>query len=365
MRAKKSPEIVLHARPLLAPERPFLLFGDLPVCLSSSLAPNPDTLMRVVTGHGVTNLIRRGAPEIICLMRKLAYVDKQKHGLSPGLRNLTVNALGRFGPLFSADIVRAALDNKDVLVEPSDRPWALLLAGMHQSAPLDADDPLVRFCQWMQDCDEYGFFAESEFRAGRHVEAGVLLADIFGPSLDAWRTLNPQLVTRVLTSIEIPLLAIARLDVEWGMKIASQEVAQATLQFLLEPTARPIGHWLKRLCSIVRCGDLGDLSRELLRAGASYRGQHISHARLKKWARSSEVVMPFEAMQSLRTLAQDAVAREVLQAQFCSARLFTYLCDLVRAFTVGDAPTMRDAQEMLRARYKQAFWQQARHLRRP
>lgn len=85
-RRPKSPELALLSHPQLKLERPLSLFGGLPVSMSSSLALGPETLLQVTTGAGIIEWLRKGAPGQVSLMRKLAYVARKEHTLSPGLR---------------------------------------------------------------------------------------------------------------------------------------------------------------------------------------------------------------------------------------------------------------------------------------
>ena len=359
-RRPKTPELSLFSRSPLKLERPLSLFEGLPVSMSSSLALGPDTVLRVTTGVGVLEWIRKEAPGFVALLRKLDYVARKEHAFSPGLRKLI---LKEFSPLHSVlpkEEIEKSLDDVEHTILGPDSPWALVLAGLQADGNLRLEDTRVRLCQWMLACDEHGFYAENLMRAGRTAEAESHIVPLLGQAHDAWKGLNPKLAIQVLVGIEVPLMAVARLDYEWAVAEAKPgETVQSSAILLLEPTARPIGHWLRDVCSLAGCRNLGELSSALLRTGAKYRGGHVSHERLKKWARSKEVAMPPEAVDAVLMAVTSEAGRDALKSRFGAARLLTFLCDLVCSSTRGEAPTWADAQRQISSRYAQAIQNQA------
>lgn len=359
-RRPKSPELVVLGRPDLKLARPLSLFAGLPVSMSSSLALGPDTLLQVTTGAGIIEWLRKGAPGQVSLMRKLAYVARKEHTLSPGLRKLV---LTEFAPLFKvlpkAEIERS-LDDSEYTISTPSSPWELFLGGLRESGSRQLADPLVQLCHWMIACDEHAFYIENLMRSGQTAAAETHLVPLIGQSHKAWIDLNPKLAIQAVPAIEIPLMALARLEYELAEAEAKPgtEIRSSVMQ-LLDHTARPIGHWLRDVCSFADCRNLGELSTALLRSGAKYRGSAVSHERLKKWARSKEVAMPPQAVSAVLMAVSSTSKRDMLRDKFGVARLLTFLCDLVLSSTIGAAPAWKDAQNQIRSRYEQAFQSQA------
>ena len=359
-RRPKSPELAVLSRPELKLERPLSLFPGLSVSMSSSLALGPDTLLRVMTGAGTIDWVRKSAPGYISLLRKLAYVTRKEHALSPGLRKLV---LTEFAPLHKvlpkAEIEKSLDDLEHIIARPTS-PWAPLLGGMQADGNLRLDDTLVRMCQWMVACDEHAFYLEDLVSSGQTAAAEAHLAPLIGEACEAWLVLNPKLAMQALAAIEVPLMALARLEYEGAEADAGPGIEiQSSILRLLEPDARPIGHLVSDVCSLAGCRNLGELSTALLRSGATYRAGAVSHERLKKWARSKEVAMPPGAVGAVLMAVPSSTSRDMLTNRFGAARLLTFLCDLVRSSTIGAAPTWPEAQSQIRSRFAHAFQNQA------
>lgn len=323
-RRPKSPELAVLSRPELKLERPLSLFPGLSVSMSSSLALGPDTFLRVMAGYGMIDLVRKGAPGYIYLLRKLSYVARKEHALSPGLRQLVLTEFAPFHKVLPKAEVEKSLDDLDHIIPRPFSPWAVVLGGMLAKGKLSVDDTLVRLCQWMVACDEHAFYLEDLVRTGKIAAAETHLALLVGEAREAWIVLNPKLAIQALAAIEVPLMALARLEYEWeeagggpGTEI------QSSILRLLEPAARPLGHWLSDVCSFAGCRNLGELSTALLRSGATYRACAVSHERLKKWARSKEVAMPPGAVGAVLMAVPTSANRDMLATRFGAARLLT------------------------------------------
>lgn len=328
--------------------------------MSSSLALGPDTVLRVTTGMSTIDLLRKKAPGYVALLRKLAYVARKEHALSPGLKQLALKEFAPMSRVLPKGDLEKSLSEPKYTQGGQTSPWAIVLGGMQADGNLRLDDTLVQICQWMQACDEHGFYAENLQRAGLIVEAESHLASLLGPALEVWKELNPNLAIQALVAIEVPLMAVARLDYEWAVAEAKPgSRVQSSVISLLEPTARPLGHWLRDVCSVADCRNLGELSTALLRARALFHGKIVSHERLKKWARSKEVAMPPKALEAVLMAVPSDVKRGVLRNRFGAARLLTFLCDLVRSSTIGAAPTWADAQGQISCAFAQAIQNQA------
>lgn len=359
-RRSKTHELALLDRPPMKLERPLSLFGALPVCMSSSLALGPDTVLRLMTGAGMVDWLRKKAPGHVALMRKLAYVARKEHALSPGLRKLVLKEFALLDRVLPKGELEKSLDDPEYTIAGQNSPWALALEGLQADGNLRLDDTHVRICQWMLACDEHGFYVENLKRAGCIAEAESHVVLLLGQAHEAWKGLNPKLAIQALVGIEVPLMAVARLDYEWAVAEAKPgATVQSSAIRLLEPAARPLGHWLRDVCSLADCQNLGQLSTALLRAGAKYRGSFVSHERLKKWARSKEVAMPPEAVDAVLMAVPSEGRRDVLKSRFGAARLLTFLCDLVCSSTLGEAPAWADAQRQIRSRFAQAIQNQA------
>lgn len=328
--------------------------------MSSSLALGPDTILRVTTGYGMLELIRKGAPRYVNILRKLAYVSRKDHAPSTGLLNLVLSEFAPFHKALPKDELENLLFDSDHIVQRLLSPWAVVLEGMQAKGKLSLDDTLVRVCQWMAACDEHAYYLEDLNRSGKIAEVQNHLVLLIGEAREAWIDLNPKLAMKALPAIEIPLMALARFEYEWT-EAGGEPVTeiQSSMLRLLEPSARPLGHWLSEVCSFAGCQNLGELSTALLRCGATYRAGAVSHERLKKWARSKEVAMPPGAVDAVLMVVPSSADRDMLTTTFGAARLLTFLCDLARSSTVGDAPPWPEVQGQISTRFANALQNQA------
>ena len=356
----RSTAISLHQYRPLQLERPLTLFGELSVTMSSALALGPDTVLRVVTGESLLSSIRKQQPSLHDSLRKLLYVAQEKHSLSPGFKNLILSQFAKFETAFPREEIEKALSDPGYVMQGPRSPWELSLLGLQSNGKDRAGDICTRVCEWMAACDQHGFYIEDLMREGDQHGATAHLLALMESAHESWKRLNPQLAMYALAPIDISLKVLARLD--WELSTVDRSLRDPTasqLVGLLRPKARPLGHWLKETCRMSGCKNLGELTKALLRANAAYRGDQISHARLKKWARSKEVVMPLGAVVPALLAVSATHSRDALLNLFGAARFLTFLCDLLRSSTVGLAPTWEEAQSQIESRYPEVYRLQA------
>lgn len=351
-RRPKNQELAFFPRNPMKLERPLAVFKGLPVNLSTFLSLGPDTILRVLTQTSLQELAREEAPAFHALFRKLSYVAKGDHKLSPGLRGLALAQL----PLAKEEIERALDDPEYVVAGPRSH-WELLLRGMQTDDADHSADMLVRICQWMADCDAHGVYLLDLVRAGDGATAEAHSQWLFGAAHNAWKHLNPNLAISSLAPLDVAIMALARVD--WELRHANSEKTGSEMVAMLEPGSRPLGHWLKQVCVFSDCKNLGELSRALHLKRALYREEAVSHERLKKWARSKEGAMPPAAVEPVLMALNTKACSQAVKTRFHFARLFTFLCDLNYACTVNEACTWEQAQAQVKRRYTEVYRLQA------
>lgn len=358
-RRPKTPELPVSRFAPLKFERPLSLFPSLPVHLSSPLTFSPDTVMRVVADISLQELLRSKVPPVHALFRKLSYVARGRHQLSPGLRNLALSELSFVSFVLPRAEVERSLDDPKHQPSSPRSDWELALRGLQSGGDERTDDILGLACHWMTACDAHGNYAHDLVLAGKTQEAEARLRELLSPSHEAWKRLNPNLAMYALAPLDVSLMALARLEWQTANMERGEAPAESMLTSLLEPGARPAGHWLREVSERSDCANLGALSRALFCKHARYREDVVSHARLQKWARSKEVVMPPQALEPVLMALQAPHDREALENRFYAARFLTFLCDLVRSATLRTAPGWDEVQEQVERRYAEAYRRQA------
>lgn len=358
-RRPKTTELPISRFAPLKLERPMSLFGALPVHLSSALTFSPDTVMRAVADFGFQELMRGKTPGVHALFRKLLYVAKGKHKLSTGLRQLAVSELSFLSFVLPPGDIERSLDDPRHQSSGPRSDWEMALRGLQSGGDERHDDILGLLCHWLTACDEHGNYVQDLVASGAKEAAETHLLELIGPSHEAWKGLNPNLAMYVLAPLDVSLMTLARLEWQTAKTERGEAPAESDLSSLLQPEARPLGHWLAEVCKRSDSLNLGALTRALFRQGALYRGDVVSHQRLQKWARSKEVAMPPEALEPTLKALRAPEDRQTLENRFYAARFFTFLCDLARSATVGSAPAWEEVQAQVKSRYAGAYRRQA------
>jgi hypothetical protein len=326
------------------------------VSLSTGVSFSPDTALRVVRGVSLQEFIRKERPSFHAFLRKLHYVAKGEHRASQGLRKLARIEFAPISAVLREEEIERALDDPSHKVGGPRSSWECVLRGLQTEDDDGTDDVLGKLCHWMTACDAHGFYASDLVRTGDKLTAETHLLSLFGPALEAWKQLNPQLLKMACVPLEVSLMALARMD--WEMPRTGSlptSPRESTVASFLKPGSRPLGHWFKEVSTFSRCENLADLGRALHGKRALYRGTSIDHERLKKWARSKEVLMPREAVQPVLMALQGDVSHEAVKNRFYVARVLTFFCDLVYACTAGGGCTWEQAQAQVENRYTEAY----------
>lgn len=358
-RHAKKPELPTLGSAPLRLERPLSLFGALPVCFSSPLAIDPDTLLRVVCGRGLLEVVRNINLSFIALLRKMSYVDKKKHKPSLGFKK---HVIAEFAPLAKAvprEEIERVLDDPQYKMEGPRSSWADILLTLQTEDDQRTTDFLGKVCHWMMACDLHGLYVRDLVNAGEMAKASAHIHPLIAPAAEAWERLNRRLNPLAIIPLEVPLMALVRLDCEGHVGDGSLALQQPFLVHYLAPGTRPIGHWLKEVCKFSKCKNLGELARALSRAGADYQEGPVNHERLKKWSRSKEVVMPAAAVNSVLMAMSAKVSRDVMKDRFYATRFLTFACDLTCSATRGEAPTWGEAQAQIKRRYEDLYRRQS------
>lgn len=372
-----TPLFPVSGYPPLKLPHPVDLFGrEFKVRISTALTFSPDTLARVVLGTSLDAAVREGLPKWHLLVRKLAYSIDHKHAPSDNTKRLLIK---EFAPVLPEDALRRALDGEDVATEPSSD-WSLLLKGLEhrqerecreqqkrreRGEPLAADDTgddtLKALAACLAACDAHVLEYVWPLARVNKGAADLHLQALFSEECAAWRTLNPRLLLHVCLLVEVALKALAFVECRGPHPSAGPDPRTSCVDGLLAPGHRPMGHWLKEVYAASDCNNLGQLAGRL-EGRSMYHDRPISHDLLRKWSSAKKTVMPAAAIAPVLAAVRQKNLAGTLPGRFYVARFFTFLCDLLRASTMGERPAWELVQEHVRCRYEQVYRLQVAHL---
>lgn len=325
------------------------------VHISTPLTFHPDTLSRAVLGTGMDGAIRKLAPRAHQFMRKMAYLAAGKHRLSAGMRGLIEKELvPPFPGALKADLLRG-LDGEEVESQPSSH-WSLLLQGLRRHDP----GALELICQCLSACDAHGLYMRQLARRGQVQAAEDHLRTLLEPDIRAWLHLNAQLQSELYVLVEVALKALAWLECQLEPPAGAHDPQRSSLAELLSAGHRPIGNWLVEVCQHSRRANLADLANHLW-FKSRYLARPLKHDLLRKWASSTELLMPRAALPAVLAGTPVLAERKRLEARFDVARFFTFVCAVLRAGTHGTPQPWEMVQEQVRSRYEQAYRLQVLH----
>jgi hypothetical protein len=335
---------------------PLELFGkNLRVHISTHLTFNPDTVCRAVLDTSLDAHMRRAAPGQHQLLRKLAYVAAGKHKPTQTTKRLIAN---QFASVVPMERMLRALDGADVPLEPSSD-WETVLKGAEKGQ----DQFLKDLCRVLGACDAHALYVRALMKSGQSEQAVAHVDALFGRDLEAWSGLNASLMPRLYLLVEVALKALAWAECRGPHPESGPDPDTSCLDPLLLPGRRPMGHWLAEVCAASGCRNLRQLETRLP-PHAMHHGRTISHDLLRKWASCAKVVMPAAALPSVVAAVRGKNWVDTLPNRFYVARFLTFLCDLLRAGTMGERPTWEAVQAQVRSRYEQAYRLQVAHLPR-
>lgn len=326
---------------------PLELFGrDFPLHISTHFTFNPDTLSRAVVDVSLDAGMRQHAPALHQLRRKLAYVLTGKHRPSRTTSRLIAKHYERFE---SPDQIRRWLQGSPTPAHPRSD-WGAVLQGLGAHG----DQPLRLLCECLAACDAHALHVRALALSGEPAKAEAYVAALFQPDIEVWVDLNPTLLPKLYVLVEVALKATAWLECRLPQPPGGPDTQVSCLDGLLRPGSRPMAHWLQEVLQASRCRNLAQLANKL-QWRSKYRGRALTHDRLRKWASCQAVLMPHAAVYPTLAAVSNKRLAEVLHARFFAARLFTFLCAVLRAGTVGEQRRWDDVQQHLRSRYAHAY----------
>lgn len=352
-RGPGTPLLPVSAYPPLELPHPLQLFGrEFKVRLSTRLTFSPDTLARAVLDTSLDAVLRKEMPQWHLLLRKLLYTAQRKHTPSSTTKQLLVTQLA---PVIPVESLRRALAGEEVASAPSSD-WATVLQGLK-----DGGGELNALATCLAACDAHLLEFVAPLARQDKGAANTHLEMLFAEEIATWRALNPHLLMQVCLLVEVALKALAFVEFQGPHPAAGPDPRASCFDVLLSPGLRPVGQWLKEVYTASDCKNLGQLAGRL-EWRSKYHGRHISHDLLRKWSSSKKGVMPAPAMRPLLAAVRQKNWADTLPGRFYVARFFTFICDLLRASTIGEPPAWELVQAQVRSRYAQAYRLQVLHV---
>ncbi|WP_431273640.1 hypothetical protein ACQ858_15880 [Variovorax ureilyticus] len=342
--------IPVSAYPGLDLPHPLELFGkELKVHVSTHFTFNPDTISRAVADVSLDAGMRKWADLAHQRLRQVAYVAAGKHRPSKTTRSLIARHLAPAAP---TDVTLGALAAHDERVHPRSG-WQTVLDGLQNGS----DEALKDVCRCLAACDAHALHVRALAVARKPDAAIAHVAALLEADVAAWVELNPSLHVMLYALVEVALKTVAWLECRSSNPQASPP-PETSLDGLLLPGHRPIGHWLSEVCDASDCRNLGELSAKL-EWRSTYGKGPIAHDLLRKWSSCRRTVMPAAALGPVLGAVRLPTGAPALRSRFYAARLLTFLCALLRAGTDGPRPGWDEVQAQLRSRYAQAYRLQA------
>lgn len=333
--------------PPVALVRPLKVFGaSFTVEVSSHLSLGPDTVLRAAIGKSIQTLLRDEGK--LQPLKQMRYALLGKHQLTTTTRSTILRAVGPLSA--SLTTVLDSAPPSEGLKAMSD--WQCVAASW---GPLSPDNQLDIILSCFIKLDELGEAAAALKAAGHREDAESMLAARFSRTLPAWSKLCPQLSLIGCLLLDSSLMVLVEAET-LGSPGKKRPVGQdSVVETFLDPSAKPIAHWLRQVLSITKCTDLRVLSDLLERRQVRHHGQRpISHDTLKGWsAMKPGMLMSLDGCRSLLEIVSDKQAKDRLLLRFALARFLAFLCDYLLSSVYAGPPSWRGAQEILLTRYLQ------------
>jgi hypothetical protein len=372
-RAARAACLPVSGYPPLKLPHPVELFGSsFQLRISTALTFSPDTLARAVLDTSMDAAVRKGLPKWHLLLRELAYIIDRKHTPTKTTKAVLMRQLA---PVLPEEALRRALSGQEVATaQASD--WAQVLKGLEHRQEREererrergespdgsdtGDGTLKALATCLAACDAHVLEHLWPLARQDKAAADLHLQSLFAEEHAAWRSLNPRLLIHVSLLVEVSLKALASLECRGPHPAAGPDPQTSCVDGLLSPGLRPIGQWLKEVCTASECKNLARLARRL-EWRSKYHDRAISHDLLRTWSGSKKGVMPAAAMTPVLAAVRHKNWADTLPNRFYVARFFTFVCDLLRAATIGEPPDWAVVQEQVRSRYAQAYRLQVAH----
>lgn len=306
-----------------------------------------DTVLRVLADMSLQALLRAEAPRVLSTIKQAVAAGRGIHKPTQTTRKLVLQTFANIVP--EANVLRM-LEAQEWQEEAAPG-WELTI--LHTGVWADAK--LKGICERFALWESRALEARSLSRGGDRPSAEDLVRRWFGSGLTHWLASAPTAMPQVLVLIETSLDALADFERRVHPVVADRPEA-SYFEGLLKPQRRPIGHWLQEVtqASGLEGFQLTELSNKL--AGvASYLGRPIQPGLLHRWSSSRDVMLPRAAVSPVLSAVTDEEARDTLSNRYYIARLFTFLCDLLRAASADPQPTRDACQAALASRYVAVF----------
>lgn len=332
-------------------ERPLGLFGKtFRVHISTGLTLSPDTVLQVLFGIGLLQLMRtdQGRPDRT--LNALLRAGTGRNKVSGTTRKLIEQQLGTF---LSSEVLDAVLQGNEPTTPP---PWRSDWEVVQQGLGEPGEDDLYQLVARLARLDRLAWSARQLADNGSPEDGMALLRSHIALPHEGWRQYNPNLSLAVAFLVDISLQTLAWLECRSVPEhpVDDAEVPASSLFALLAAGKKPIGHWLLRMQNSAACASLRDFSALMAGKGIKRHDYYVSHDLLKKWS-SGRQLMPGKARDCVLEAVGGRVDAEREQRWFATARFLSFLCDLVIAGTREAPPSWAAAQEQISKRYGEVY----------
>lgn len=304
---------------------------------STALGFAPDTLLRVMTGRGLSGFIEEHAYKYSLALRALCRSEEAGTKMHKASRRDLEDVFK------SVQIGGRHLTVEDMRHMPNSLvgPWRILRLTFAKDWNRTGKRLFTRLAYYDRIADQIG-------RVSDPARSAALRLRFFLPSAKFWHECQTPVRWEIALCIDATLHHLVWIDQMLAAEKPSYE--PGTLLALSSPKARPMRHWFDRVLVKARCNGLQDFHQYLLSLGASRHGRSISHDLLKKWA-SSQQLIPHAAAEELLDVCNLARPDGLEWTRLWQAKLLTFLVECIVCFTPKEVEPLA-AQSCIHQRLK-------------
>jgi len=288
---------------------------------STAFGFSPDTLLRVMTGRGISGILEKSAYKYSLALKALDRAEKFSTKMQKSTRADLEEVLGSI-ELGGAHLT---LDDMRCLPNSLGGPWRILRVTLAKNWTRTEQRLFTRLAYYDRIADQIDKVRDP-------ARSSALRQQFFLPSVRFWHECETPLGWEMALCLDATLHHLVWLD---RMLAAEKRAYLAgTLLAISSPDARPMRHWFDGILRRTRCADLLEFHQYLFARGAVRHGRPISHDLLKKWS-SSQQLIPHAAAEELLGAydAAAAAADELEWVRLWQAKLMTFLVECVVCFT--------------------------------
>lgn len=286
---------------------------------STALGFSPDTLLRVMTGRGLSGILDEHAYTHSLALRAL----KRSEEAGAKIHSTTRKDLEAMLSEIHLGGEPLTLEGLRRLPNSLGGPWRILRVTFAKGWTHTGRRLFTRLAFYDRIADQIGKVQDP-------LRNDALRQRFFLPSAKYWHDCKAPLGWEMALCVDATLHHLVWLDQKLAAENPTYEAD--TLLALASPHGKPMRNWFDLVLARTRCANLLGLHQYLLARGATRYGRSISHDLLKKWA-SSLQLMPHAPAEQLLDVCGLAGSDGLEWTRLWQAKLLAFLVECVQCFT--------------------------------